>query len=235
MTRLARLVMPGHVHLVVQRGRGDLPVFRDAVDARAYLDALAHGARECRVGVHGFGVLPGEARLLLTPTDDAGLGALMQSVGRRYVRAHNLRHGLRGTPWEGRFRSTVVESPAHFVDALRFVEGLEAGLSDRPVALASSAAHHVGEQRQALITEHEAFWSLGNTPFDREAAYRRAAEVPIAPDALARLSDAALKGWALGSAAFADALARATGRRSRPLPRGRPRKSTMPASGDRER
>jgi putative transposase len=234
MSRLARLVMPGHLHLVVQRGRGEAPVFRDAADARVYLDALAQSARDCRVAVHGFGLMPGEARLLVTPGDVAGLGALMQSVGRRYVRAHNLRHAVRGTPWEGRFRSTVVESPAYFVDALRFVEGLEAGLSDRSTALVSSAAHHAGEQRHALVTEHEAFWSLGNTPFDREAAYRRAAESPLAPETLARLSHAALKGWALGSPAFAEALARATGRRSSPLPRGRPRKSASTSADERK-
>lgn len=225
MARLRRLVVPGQLHLAVQRSQGGQAAFRDDADRRTYLEALTQSARDTGVAIHAFAVLPSEVRLLLTPADATGLGTLMQSVGRRYVRAFNLRHGLRGTPWEGRFRSTLIETPGCFVQALRFAEGLEAGSGGSAVTGPwSSAAHHAGQGSQALVAEHAAFWAFGNTPFEREARYRALVEVPMPAEDLARIRHAVINGWVLGSAEFALRIGAETGRRPAPLARGRPRK-----------
>lgn len=228
MARLARLVMPGQVHLLVQRSRDGSAVFGDDVDRRSCLDALAQALRETGVGLHGFGLLAAEVRLLVTPPGADALAALVQAVGRRFVRAYNLRHARAGTPWEGRFRSTVVESPACVIDALRYVEGLEDGAAAAAASGAwSSQAHHLGQRRAAVIAEHAAYWALGNTPFEREAAYRAIVEAPLAAAVRERIRDAAIKGWVLGSASFAAEVGEATGRRATPLSRGRPRKPVV--------
>jgi putative transposase len=146
---------------------------------------------------------------------------MMQAIGRRYVRGFNLRHGRTGTPWEGRFRSTVVDASQHFLDCLRFVEGPPADGAD---ARWSSAAHHLGLRADPLIAEHPAFWSFGNTPFEREASYQRAMQGVLAPDDRARVADAVIKGWALGSSDFASRVSEQSGRRAHPVVRGRPRK-----------
>ena len=225
MARLARLVMPGQVHLLVQRSRDGKAVFVDDADRRSYLGALARALHETAVGLHGWGLLADEARLLVTPPAADTLAALVQAIGRRFVRSYNLRHACAGTPWEGRFRSTVVESPACVIDALRYVEGPEEGAAAAgQCGTWSSQAHHLGQQRDAVIAEHAAYWALGNTPFERQAAYRAIAEAPLASAIRGRIRDAALKGWVLGSALFAAEVGQATGRRAMPLPRGRPRK-----------
>ena len=72
---------------------------------------------------------------------------------------------------------------------------------------------------------------MGNTPFDREAAYRELSQQALTSVELDLISDAALKGWPLGSPSFLDKLSSSTDRRLAPLPRGRPVKTRGKTSG----
>lgn len=228
MARLPRSVVAGYPHLVIHRGLNGQDVFRDDADRRAYVQALAQAARDAGVAIHGYGLGRNEVRLLVTPAAAPALSTMMQSIGRRYVRAFNLRHGCCGTPWEGRFRSTVIDAPEWFMCCLSHVEfcagvgdsdGESGGVGEFPW---SSTRHHLGLRMDEWITEHALFWALGNTPFEREAAYKRVLEHPPSPRLVERLRSAALKGWALGSPEFVRAVAELTGRRHEPLARGRP-------------
>lgn len=226
MARLPRLVVPGLPHLVIQRGHNDQPVFVDDVDRDAYLKVLGTAAAEAGVELHAYGLQPSEVRLIATPSSQRALAGMMQAVGRRYVRGFNLRHGRRSSPWEGRFRSTVIEPGPEVIAALLVVDcaaspdaGFAAG--GEPPAW-TSASHHLGIRRDPLITEHPAFWSFGNTPFEREAAFRRRFDQGVAPSDARRVIDAGLGGWALASRQFAIHLGEVQGRRAHPLPRGRP-------------
>jgi len=234
LARLPRLVVAGLPHVVVHRGVNGQPALLDDADRASYLQALTGAAREAGLLVHGYGLYATEVRLLATPLTAPALGRAMQAVGRRYVRAFNLRHHRTGTPWEGRFRSTIIEPSAHFIEALRFVEGCD----EDGTALASgadgsgwsSAAHHLGLRSDGLVNEHKAFWALGNTPFEREAAYRQLLTQPVPVGLRQALRDAALKGWARGSEAFVEGLRADTSRRPAPLRRGRPSRQTADAA-----
>ena len=234
MARLPRAVLPGSPHLILLRARSGQPVCTDASDRETYLAALRDAAAESRVAIHAYGLRDDEVRLLATPHTVEGLAATIQATGRRYVRAYNLIHGRSGSPWEGRFRSAVVDPSTHFFACLRFVE-LDAPESD-PAMLPplpwSSARHHAGLAHSPLVTEHPAFWTLGNTPFEREAAWRRTLGETPDPGELANILQAAWTGWVIGSPAFALAVQDQTGRRTARLSAGRPRKSTSPAGID---
>jgi putative transposase len=203
----------------------------DVADRGLYRACLLDAARAANVAVHAYSLLPTEVRLLVSPHTERGLADLMQAVGRRYVRAFNQKYQLTGTPWEGRFRSAVIEVEAQFLPCLRFVETGTAGDPPVPTLVgtepnhASSLAHHLGLRGDTLVTDHPAFWDLGNTPFDREAAYRRFIDQPVDATEVAAILHAALNGWVLGSQAFADMISDSTGRRPQRIARGRPRKS----------
>lgn len=230
MARLRRTVLAGQLHLIVQRGHNGAPPFLDEADRRLYRASLAGALKEAGVALHAYGLFATEVRLLLTPSTAVGLAHLMQAVGRRYVRGFNQRHGRSGTPWEGRFRSTVVEAERYFMACMRFVEGDAAGAAatgnspDPRTPIESSAAHHLGRRMDPLIVEHAQFWTLGNTPFEREANYARTLGQAASAAQQAAIRDAVLKGWALGSTAFIAAIASVSGQRAEPLRRGRPRR-----------
>ena len=109
MARLPRLAVGGALHHVMQRGHDGHPVFRDDADRRLFLSLLSDAARAEAVAVHAYALLDSEIHLLATPAQAANLGRLMQAVGRRYVSAFNRRHQRRGTLWDGRFRSSLID------------------------------------------------------------------------------------------------------------------------------
>lgn len=228
MARLPRLVLPGCAHHVIQRGHSGGAIFLDEEDRRTYLAVLHEAARAERVAVHAYALLDAKVHLLVTPENDTGLSRMMQAVGRRYVRAFNARHGRSGTLWDGRFRAALVDADAWALRCMRYIDTRavrEGGATQPGEHPWTSYRHHVGLARDPLVSEHARYWALGNTPFDREAAYRRFVADDVPADEEARIAGAAERGWALGSEAFLARAAASTARPLAPRPRGRPRKA----------
>lgn len=230
MARLPRLYLPGFPQLIIQRGNNRAPVFIDDVDFQLYRDCLRDAAREAQVALHAYVLMPNHVHLLATPVDDGGISRMMQRIGRRYVRAFNDRHQRSGTLWEGRYRSTIVEPGAFLLPCYRYIElnPVRAGMvSDGAHYTWSSCRHHLGLHADSLISDHAGYWALGNTPFERQAAYRALLEQGSPIVELERIRFAAHRGWMLGDlpAGVPETL---PSRRLAPLPKGRPRKSVTP-------
>lgn len=222
MARLPRLEVPGQVHYLIQRAHGGLGtrgVFADALDRESFLTALQLAATAEQVQVHAYALLSHEVQLLATPARPGALGRLVQAVGRRYVSAYNRRHQHRGTLWDGRYRCAVLEPGPRRLAALRLVDGLSPELGS------TSAGHRSGATRSPLLSDLPEVWALGNTPFEREAAYRALLQLGLPSTESEALRQAALGGWAAGSAAFAATVAEVTARPALPRPRGRPSSS----------
>jgi putative transposase len=49
-------------------------------------------------------LMTNHVHLLVSGAETGCISAMMQSLGRRYVRAINQRYGRSGTLWEGRFK-----------------------------------------------------------------------------------------------------------------------------------
>ncbi len=227
MARLPRLVVPGHLHHLVARGHNEQPIAIDDADFQTFLSALRESAQQSGVAIHAYVLLPNRIQLLVTPAETGSLGKMMQAIGRHYVPYFNARHRRSGGLWEGRFRATVLESDAYFIPCAQLIEqqALQMGLvGDVSAYPWSSHAHHAGSRRESWITDHPAYWALGNTPFDREAAYQRLSETPVHPALVAEIESATHKSWPLGSDAFRRSLGKLTARRLEPARRGRPRK-----------
>ncbi len=219
MARLPRLVLPGHAHYVIQRGHSGQPVFADAADRTAFLAALREAAAAEQVLVHAYALLDTEVQLLATPATAPGLGRMMQAVGRRYVSAYNRRHARTGTLWDGRFRCAVVEPGATLLAVLQLIDVATADPAR------TSAGHRTGGLRDHSLSDPPEIWSLGNTPFEREAGYGALLQRGLPAAQSAALRRAALGGWTAGSAAFAAAASVLAARPAVPRPRGRPRLS----------
>lgn len=226
MARLRRLAVAGHAHAVFQRGHDGAAIFLDDDDRRRYLSALHEAMTTVRVAVHAYVLSVDCVYLLVTPPSGEALGRAMQSAGRRYTHAFNRQHARTGTLWDGRFRSSVVEEGTSFLDVMIFIDQLPVrmGLVDSAHRYRwSSACHHLGIANDPQLTSGADYWNLGNTPFERAAAYGRMLDEPQTVDLTSRIAAAAEKGWALGSSAFLMRLQRLIDRPLTPRPRGRPR------------
>lgn len=171
--------------------------------------------------------MPNHLHLLATPQDDTGLSRMMQWVGRHYVPYFNKKYQRTGTLWEGRYRATVIDSERYFLVCSRYIElnPVRAGLVSDPMQYQwSSLAHHIGVRSDPLVNDHMLYWALGNTPFDRELAYRNLIDLGLAADEANKITQATIKGWALGSDQFKATIGKLTVRRVTPAKRGRPAK-----------
>lgn len=232
MARLPRLTVPGYPHHVIQRGNNRQTIFVDDTDREFMLALLSEHAPVCRVAIHAYVLMGNHLHLLVTPEIADGLLKLMQAVGRRYVRHFNDRHRRTGTLWEGRYRSTVIDTERYLLACMAYIDlnPVRAGL----VALArdyswSSHAHYIGQRQDRLVTPHALWWTLGNTPFAREAAYADMVHAGLSVAQQTALTDATLRGWALGSDVFVAQLQAHTERRTGPQRPGRPPKPSTAA------
>ena len=232
MARQPRLVVPGQPHYLVQRGHNGQPVFVDDDDRSLFLAQLAEAAKAHRVPLHAHALLPAEVHLLVMPMQADSLSRMMQALGRRYVSVFNRRHGRAGTLWEGRFRTAVLESGPCTLACMQLIDSLEwrRGLaSTLDAVLWSSTPHRLGRRRNPMVSDPPEFWRLGNTPFEREAAYRALLVAGVDPAAVLQLDKAALAGRAWGSNTFLARLSESTGRSTQARRRGRPAKAAPPA------
>jgi putative transposase len=227
MARLPRLVVPHQPHHIVQTGIDSLQVFRDDADYTAFLVWLREAARQFKVAVHAYVLLSNKVQLLATPSDETGLARMMQWIGRQYVPYFNTKYQRAGTLWQGRYRATVIDSEQYFLPCSQYVESepVRAGLVIESDSYPwSSYAHHAGIRPDPIITDHARYWALGNTPFDREAAYKSLMEQGLSSVQVQMIAEAVHKGWPLGSDRFKAELQKQANRRVTPRRRGRPAK-----------
>jgi len=225
MARLPRLTVPGYPHHVIQRGNNRQPIFVDSKDRERFLALLAENATRFRVAIHAYVLMDNHFHLLGTPEAVDGLPRMMQAVGRTYVRYFNDRHGRTGTLWEGRYRSTLIETDRYLLACMVYLDlnPVRAGLVRQAGEFPwSSHGHYIGHRHDKLITPHPLVWTLGNTPFSREAAYADLVRAGVSAEQQVALTDSALRGWALGGAGFVAELEKQTDRRPNQMPAGRP-------------
>ncbi len=225
MARLPRLTAPGFPHHIIQRGNNRQAIFMDAADFEFMLDLLAEQSKKFQVAVHAYVLMSNHFHLLATPDTVDGLPLMMQSVGRSYVRYFNHRHGRTGTLWEGRYRSTIVQSERYLLACMAYIDlnPVRAGMVAQPADYPwSSHAHSLGRRSDKLITPHALYWALGNTPFAREAAYAALVQAGIAGQDQKALTESVHAGWALGEPDFIAALQERTERRVSKGRAGRP-------------
>ena len=197
----------------------------DAADFEFMLDLLTEQSKKFQVAVHAYVLMTNHFHLLATPDTVDGLPLMMQSVGRSYVRYFNHRHGRTGTLWEGRYRSTIVQSERYLLACMAYIDlnPVRAGMVAQPADYPwSSHAHSLGRRSDKLITPHALYWALGNTPFAREAAYAALVQAGIAGQDQKALTESVHAGWALGEPDFIAALQERTERRVSKGRAGRP-------------
>ncbi|KAB2876917.1 MAG: transposase [Burkholderiaceae bacterium] len=227
MARLTRLAVAGHAHLILLRGHSGQPVFRDDVDRAAFLSFLAAACAGEHVALHGYALLTDRVWLLGTPDSGPALGRTLQALGRGFSVVFNRRHARRGSLWDGRYRSAVVEAGPSLLEAMVFVDLAPVRSGAAATALAApwtSARRHAGASSEFPLTDSATYWALGNTPFDRCTAYESLLNDPVGEEAALRIERAVMRGWALGSKAFQERLEKQLGRPMAPRPRGRPRR-----------
>lgn len=218
MARQLRLVIPGLAHLLSLPALPGVDPFAGESDRARFLDMMREEATAQPLQVHAYALMADEVRALATPADEVALSRWVQAMGRRYVSAYNRQYHRSGTLWAGRFRCAAIEPGAWTLRALRHVD------SASPEPGVTSAAQRCGGMRDWPLVDPQEYWSLGNTPFEREKAYAALLAEPLAEAQIEKIRRCLSGGWACGEEAFLRRVAAGATRRASPQPRGRPRR-----------
>jgi len=229
MARINRYFLPDQPLHVIQRGNDRQAVFFAEADYRQYLGWLGEAAAHAGCAIHAYVLMTNHARLLATPETAAGVPAMMQALGRRYVCHVNRRYRRTGTLWEGRYRATAIDSEAYLLTCHRYIElnPVRARMTaDAAGYRWSSHAANAAGAADPLVRPHPLYLALGTIAAARQPAYRALFDVALDDGFIAELRAATNGGWALGSERFQRQIATALGRRVTPLPRGRRKRDT---------
>jgi putative transposase len=195
---------------VIQRGNNRQTLFTSDRDIAAYAHWLAEGAEKFDLHVHGWVFMTNHVHLLLTPKQDDSVSRLMQSLGRRYVGYFNYAYARTGTLFEGRFRSSLVQSDEYFLTCLRYIElnPVRAGMVNDPgdYRWSSYRAHSFGLHTR-MWSPHANYLALGNLTIDRQSAYRSLINETLEVDVIVKIRHCVNTGLVLGTEAFRSQIA----------------------------
>jgi putative transposase len=230
MARLPRLFAPGCAQHIIQRGNNRQACFFDVADYAVYLDKLKEYADKFHVAIHAFVLMTNHVHLLVTPEDERGAPKMMQSLGRYYVRYINSTYQRSGTLWEGRYKSTLVDSELYLLIVYRYIEmnPVRAFMVHHPADYpwSSYQCNGLGKDIE-LIVPHSSYMELGSSALRRRASYIALFTDILADTVVENIRVSTNKGWALGGSRFISEIDGAVNRRAESLGYGGDRKSKI--------
>lgn len=214
MPRHARFRVEGLPLHVIQRGNNRGPCFFAAEDRLSYLSLLQELAEAHGCGIHAYVLMTNHVHLLMTPERAEGASQLMKNLGQRYVQLVNRKHARTGSLWEGRFRSSIVDSERYLLTCHRYIEcnPVRAGITPHPADYrwSSFRANALGVPSK-ILTGHPIYLALGADDESRRAAYADLFKQALSESELEEIRRSANGGFALGSDHFIDQLAERLG------------------------
>ena len=187
MTRAKRNHISNRLYHIQQRGHNGGEIFYDDRDRLHYMRCFFLNSSKYKLRVHGFQLLNTEVHWLVSPSNVSSISLVMQAIGREYVRSFNKRWSRFGTLWDGRYKTywledivTISLATQKFIDELSKHNGL---ISESIDWRWSSCGHYCGiltssphgsnlREFTSQLLPIQAYWELGNTPFDRQLKYR---------------------------------------------------------------
>jgi len=121
MARMARTVIPGIPHHVIQRGVRRLEVFKSDDDYNIYLDLISKSCKKAGTEVWAYCLMSNHVHLILVPSSEDGLRASLGDAHRQYTRLINFREWCRGHLWQERFHSFAMDED-YLLAAVRYAE-----------------------------------------------------------------------------------------------------------------
>lgn len=231
MPRHARLSIPGIPLHIRQRGIDRAACFFRDADYDRYTSLLSELVDKSACQLHAYVLMPNHVHLLLTGHESGAASIFMKALGQRYSQYFNRTRGRSGPMWEGRFRSSPVESERYLITLYRYVEmnPVRAGLVRLPHEYRWSSFHHnaLGVPMD-FLTAHPAFVHLGISAEERVRAYLEYTATVTTDLELAIIRESIDANAALGSKGFVGGIERALGRPAGVGRRGRPRIGVPP-------
>ncbi|MFD2110841.1 transposase [Thiorhodococcus fuscus] len=230
MPRIGRVILPNYPHHVVQRGHNRQVVFAEEADYRYYLDTLEAFKHVYDVKVFGFCLMTNHVHLILQPGEAiADLGQFMKRLAGRQTRFVNRQESRSGTLWEGRYKSSPIDTDAYLLACCRYVElnPVRAGMTESPAAYPwPSYRWHTRESPDYdWLDADPCYMALSASAEERALRYREFVHEAIPEEEWNLIREALQRGQLTGSDRFTDQVEAMIDRRIEHRKPGRPRRT----------
>ena len=230
MPRRPRIDLPGNPQHIIQRGVDRQPVFFSDDDCSFFLDLLNAYTQKRSILLHAYCLMTNHIHLVLTAPSARELGGLMQDMGRRYVQYVNRTYKRSGGLWQGRYKSSYIQTERCLLACQRYVElnPVRAEMVRQPADYRWSSFHAnaLGEPNP-LITPHQEYLNLGVSEEKRLQIYRELFATQGDDPDWKLIRAATQQGVVVGDSRFVEAIEKRLGHAVQPKPRGRPKKKKL--------
>ncbi len=169
MARRVRLFIEDTAQHIILNGISSSVIFREEIDYKIFISFI--NDIKYLLKIHAYILMPNSFEFIATPSNKDSLSKFMQILGRRYVGYFNKKYNRKGTLWEGRYKSSIVED-SYVLYVMRYIESLPKNIVDEPTKYKFSSIHcnllHIEDN---LITYHKTYKSLGYRDSDRIKFY----------------------------------------------------------------
>ncbi len=200
-------------------------MFFEESDYRTFLTGLRQAALRYGCAVHAYVLMTNHVHLLVTPGALGGVSRMMQWLGRHYVGYVNTRYGRTGTPWEGRYKSCLVDTDRYLLACYCYIElnPVRAAMVATPDAYRWSSYHaNADGAGDPVIIPHREYLGLGSDPASRWQAYKRLFDEILTPERVEEIRTYLQQQRALGSQRFQQQVEAMLGRCAQVRPAHRP-------------
>ncbi|WXT99330.1 MAG: hypothetical protein Ctma_0051 [Catillopecten margaritatus gill symbiont] len=221
--RINPINIPQHI---IIRGNNRQVCFTNKDDMAFYVSCLKNYSKKHQLQIHAWVLMTNHIHLLCTPLVQNALSKTMQDVGRLYVCYFNKAYGRSGTLWEGRYKSSLIQSEYYLLSVYRYIElnPVRAGMVNDPAdySFSSYQINALGKSSN-LCSPHEEYLSLGETNSVRQQNYRLLFEQELDIKLIDNIRRTTNQGMAIGNEDFITQIKNLTGYNMASKSRGRPK------------
>ncbi len=119
---------------MVKRGHNRDPIVACKADYEYFVECLSSACREYGVALHAWVLMTNHIHLLASPESEMSLPKMMQCLGGHYARYFNKCYRRSGSPWEGRYKTSLIDSDDYLLKCYRYIElnPVRAGMVESP-------------------------------------------------------------------------------------------------------
>jgi putative transposase len=134
MPRKPRLFFPNQPVHIVKRGHNRDPIAARKTDYQYFVECLASACHEYGVALHAWVLMTNHIHLLASPATEESIPKMMQWLGGHYARYFNRCYRRTGSVWEGRYKTSLIDSDNYLLKCYRYIElnPVRAGMVNHP-------------------------------------------------------------------------------------------------------
>jgi putative transposase len=174
MPRRKRMYLAGLPYHLVQRGNNREVCFVEPENYQYYLQLWKECSKRYRIAVHAYCLMTNHIHFLVTPENSDSISRAMSVIGSRYAYYFNKTYKRTGTIWEGRHKSSLIQSDRYFLTCSRYIElnPVVAGMVNKPEEYKWSSYLANAWARESNLASHDEYLKLGVDTDERSYAYR---------------------------------------------------------------